>query len=101
MVRFLRRLHNVVWPGRAEDELARETGLRYVFTGNIHDPAGQGTYCHVCEALLIGRDWYDITSWTMTSDGECAKCGEACAGLFEARAGVWGSRRLPVRALTA
>ena len=22
------------------------TGLRYVYTGNIHDPAGQTTYCH-------------------------------------------------------
>jgi pyruvate formate lyase activating enzyme len=53
------------------------------------------------EMREFGRDWYDITSWKMTSDGECAKCGEVCAGLFEARPGVWGSRRLPVRALTA
>ena len=36
--------------------IAREAGLRYVYTGNIHDPAGQTTYCHVCEAPLIGRD---------------------------------------------
>jgi pyruvate formate lyase activating enzyme len=86
---------------RTARRIAIEAGLYYVYTGNVHDEAGQSTYCHCCGERLIGRDWYDITSWTMTSDGECAKCGEACAGLFEARPGVWGSRRLPVRALTA
>jgi pyruvate formate lyase activating enzyme len=77
--------------------IALENGLRYVYTGNIHDEAGQSTYCHHCGERLIGRDWYDITSWAMTADGRCAKCGEACAGMFEARSGVWGARRLPVR----
>ena len=86
---------------RTARRIAIEAGLYYVYTGNVHDEAGQSTYCHCCGERLIGRDWYDITSWTMTSDGECAKCGEACAGLFEARPGVWGSRRLPVRASTA
>jgi pyruvate formate lyase activating enzyme len=87
---------------RTARRIAIEAGLYYVSTGNVHDEAGQSTYCHCCGERLIGRDRYDITSWTMTSDGECAKCGEACAGLFEARPGVvWGSRRLPVRALTA
>jgi pyruvate formate lyase activating enzyme len=76
--------------------IALENGLRYVYTGNIHDEAGQSTYCHHCGQRLIGRDWYDITSWAMTADGRCAKCGEACGGVFEARPGVWGSRRLPV-----
>ena len=77
--------------------IASENGLRYVYTGNIHDEAGQSTYCHHCGERLIGRDWYDITSWTMTADGRCAKCGEACGGVFEARPGVWGARRMPVR----
>jgi pyruvate formate lyase activating enzyme len=80
---------------RTARRIAIEAGLYYVYTGNVHDEAGQSTYCHCCGERLIGRDWYDITSWTMTSDGECAKCGELCAGLFEARPGVWGSRRLP------
>jgi pyruvate formate lyase activating enzyme len=79
--------------------IALENGLHYVYTGNVHDEAGQSTYCHHCGERLIGRDWYDITSWAMTPDGGCVKCGNVCAGIFEARPGVWGSRRLPIRAL--
>ena len=41
-------------------------GLRYVYTGNIHDPEGQSTYCHGCGAALIGRDWYELTAWNLT-----------------------------------
>ena len=84
---------------RTARQIALERGLHYVYTGNVHDEAGQSTYCHHCGERLIGRDWYDITSWAMTPEGGCVKCGKACAGVFEAHAGVWGSRRLPVRAL--
>jgi len=30
---------------------------------NIHDPAGQSTYCYQCDQLLIGRGWYDLIAW--------------------------------------
>ena len=60
---------------RTARRIGREQGLRYVYTGNIHDPAGQSTYCHACDALLIGRDWYDLTAWTLTPDGRCRACG--------------------------
>lgn len=81
---------------RTARRIAREAGLRYVFTGNIHDPAGQGTHCHACDALLIGRDWYDITAWNLTADGQCGACGTRCAGVFEGAPGQWGRRRRPV-----
>lgn len=77
-------------------EIAVANGLRYVYTGNVHDRAGQSTYCHACMALLVERDWYELGAWNL-EDGRCAACGEACAGVFEARPGTWGSRRLPVR----
>ena len=77
--------------------IALESGLRYVYTGNVHDETGQSTYCHHCGERLIGRDWYDITSWSMTADGRCVKCGAACGGVFEERPGDWGSQRLTVR----
>ena len=32
--------------------IGKEVGLRHVYTGNVHDPEGQSTYCHGCEALL-------------------------------------------------
>jgi pyruvate formate lyase activating enzyme len=78
-------------------DIALKTGLRYVYTGNVHDEAGQGTYCHGCSIRLIGRDWYELTDWNLTAEGCCANCGELCAGVFEARPGDWGQRRLPVR----
>ena len=34
-----------------------KNGVRYAFPGNVHDPAGQCTYCHNCQALLIGAQW--------------------------------------------
>ena len=46
---------------RLARRIAREAGLRYVYTGNTHDPEGQSTYCHACRAVLVGRDWYQLT----------------------------------------
>jgi pyruvate formate lyase activating enzyme len=82
---------------RMARRIAMNAGLRYVYTGNVHDPAGQATHCHGCDALLIGRDWYDITAWHLSADGRCANCGTRCHGVFEATAGQWGPRRQPVR----
>jgi pyruvate formate lyase activating enzyme len=77
-------------------ELALGNGLRYVYTGNVHDRSGQSTYCHACGALLVERDWYELGVWNLR-DGCCGSCGASCAGVFERRPGSWGSRRLPVR----
>jgi pyruvate formate lyase activating enzyme len=77
-------------------EIAHAAGLRYVYTGNIHDEAGQSTYCHACGACLIGRDWYSITSWGLDAQGRCGSCGEPCPGCFETSPGEWGARRAPL-----
>jgi len=77
--------------------IAMERGLRYVYTGNVHDREGGSTYCHGCGARLIGRDWYALTDWALAADGRCASCGTPLAGVFEPRPGDWGPRRLPVR----
>ena len=82
---------------RRARRIAREHGLRYVYTGNIHDKDGGSTYCHSCGACLIGRDWYELSDWNLTPEGECASCGAACAGVFEPKPGRWGRRRQPVR----
>jgi pyruvate formate lyase activating enzyme len=78
-------------------KIAIQNGVRYAYTGNVHDPAGQSTYCHQCGAKLIGRDGYDITAWNLDAQGRCKKCGTACAGVFELKPGDWGARRQPVR----
>jgi pyruvate formate lyase activating enzyme len=76
--------------------IASEAGLRYVYTGNIHDPATQGTRCHNCGAVLVGRDWYELTGWGLTQAGCCSACGTPCAGVFDDTPGQWGRRRMPV-----
>ncbi|MCH4564772.1 AmmeMemoRadiSam system radical SAM enzyme [Halomonas sp. EGI 63088] len=78
-------------------EIARANGVRYAFTGNVHDPLGSSTYCHGCGELLIERDWYALSSWNLTDDGHCRYCGTACAGVFAGPPGQWGRRRQPVR----
>jgi pyruvate formate lyase activating enzyme len=77
--------------------IALQNGLRYVYTGNVYDREGGSTYCHSCGALLIGRDWYELSAWTLTDDGRCRACGTRCAGMFAGPPGRWGARRLPVR----
>ncbi len=81
---------------RRAREIARGMGLRYVYTGNIHDETGQSTYCHACGSRLIGRDWYTITAWGLDANGSCASCGASCPGSFEAAPGRWGARRAPL-----
>jgi pyruvate formate lyase activating enzyme len=78
-------------------EIAMNNGVRYAFTGNVHNEAGDSTFCHQCGEKLIGRDWYELTDWKLTADGKCGSCGTACAGIFEARPGDWGARRQPIR----
>jgi pyruvate formate lyase activating enzyme len=82
---------------RMARKIAMNAGIRHVYTGNVHDPAGQATHCHACGAVLIGRNQYDVTTWNLTADGRCAECDAYCHGVFEAMAGRWGQRRQPVR----
>jgi pyruvate formate lyase activating enzyme len=78
-------------------KIAMENGVRYAYTGNVHDEEGGSTYCHGCGEKLIGRDWYEITAWNLDVNGKCRNCGTVCAGLFEASPGTWGARRQSVR----
>jgi pyruvate formate lyase activating enzyme len=80
-------------------KIARENGLRYVYTGNVHDAEGVSTICHGCGEILIGRNWYVLGAWQLTKEGACAKCGTPCSGVFEEVAGSWGAKREAVRLL--
>ena len=80
-------------------KIARAAGLRYVYTGNVHDFEGSSTYCPGCGEIVIGRDWYELSTWNLvrTDAGTaCGKCSTRIAGLFEDQPGTWGSRRQPV-----
>src|SRR5262249_19896055 len=45
-------------------------GLRYVYTGNVHDRDGDITRCPSCGAAVIERDWYEILAARI----ECGAC---------------------------
>jgi pyruvate formate lyase activating enzyme len=77
--------------------IALKNGVRYAYTGNVHDLESGSTYCHQCKERVIGRDWYVLGAWGLTGDGRCASCGATCAGVFDGPPGDWGPRRLPVR----
>jgi len=77
--------------------IALANGLRYVYTGNVHDEAGGSTYCPGCGAVVIGRDWYQLTRWHLDGSGHCESCGNEIPGRFERYPGHWGARRRPVR----
>jgi pyruvate formate lyase activating enzyme len=77
--------------------IARDNGVRYAYTGNVHDRLGGSTYCHECDALLIGRDWYELTHWELDDTGRCNRCNSPCAGVFDGESGGWGSKRMPIR----
>ncbi|MBW8878024.1 MAG: AmmeMemoRadiSam system radical SAM enzyme [Acidobacteria bacterium] len=77
--------------------IAMANGVRYAYTGNVHDEDGGSTRCHACGERLIGRDWFVLKEWNLTPEGHCAGCGTPCAGRFQSRPGAWGARRVPVR----
>lgn len=68
-------------------------GMRYVYTGNVHDAAGQSTFCAACGHTLIERNWYELGLWNITPDACCQLCGAPVKGYFEAHPGNWGARR--------
>lgn len=78
-------------------EIAIKNGVRYVYTGNVHDEKGGSTYCHECQSKLIGRDWYVLTTWNLDDQGRCLSCGTQCGGRFDGLPGNWGQKRVPVR----
>ena len=81
--------------------IARDAGLRHVYTGNVHDSDGGTTFCAHCQAPLIVRDWYEVRRYALDAKGCCPGCGCALAGRFGPTLGdhgkAFGARRVPVR----
>ena len=75
--------------------VAMANGVRYAYTGNVHDPAGASTYCPGCGELLVERDWYCLGKWSLDARGCCANCGWQLPGRLDAAPGPGVAR--PVR----
>ena len=78
-------------------ETALRAGLRYVYTGNVHDEEGGTTSCPACGEAVIVRDWYDIRAYHLTDEGACSSCGHQLAGRYGKFGKPFGARRIPVR----
>ena len=81
---------------RARD-IALDAGIRYVYTGNVHDLTGGTTFCPGCRNPLIERDWHEILRYELTADGRCRHCDALVPGRFAGFEGQWGRRRKAVR----
>jgi len=81
---------------RRAHEIAKNAGLHYVYTGNVHDPERQSTHCPGCGKEVVHRDGYRIGAYKIV-DNQCRHCGGPIAGRFNNEMGDWGERRQPVR----
>ena len=81
--------------------IAIDEGLRYVYTGNVHDRDGGSTYCSGCAKPLIVRDWHRIEHYELTPEGACAHCATPLPGRFETFRRQFGRRRIPLQLHTA
>ncbi len=82
---------------RRARRIAHENGLRYAYTGNVHDGDGSSTQCPGCGARVIERDWYELGEYRLDDGGACSECGTRVAGVFDGPPGAFGGRRIPVR----
>jgi pyruvate formate lyase activating enzyme len=78
-------------------QIAMKNGVRFAYTGNVHDPKGSSTYCPNCSALLIERDWYQLGTWGLDELGRCRACQTTLPGHFASAPGQSGPGRIPVR----
>jgi pyruvate formate lyase activating enzyme len=63
-------------------EIALRAGIRHVYTGNVHHPQSQATYCGECGEMLIARDGYRLGRYLIDSAGRCEKCKAVVPGVF-------------------
>jgi pyruvate formate lyase activating enzyme len=55
-------------------DVARRTGLRFVYIGNVPGHKAESTYCFNCRELLIKRRGYEIKKMNLVGD-RCPRCG--------------------------
>jgi pyruvate formate lyase activating enzyme len=61
--------------------IALDSGLKYVYIGNVPGHEGNSTYCPVCGSTVIRRIGYSVDPAGLV-DGACAHCGTPIAGVW-------------------
>ena len=54
--------------------IALGNGLRYVYTGNVHDIEGDTTTCPGCGTEVVVRDWYEMCRCTSPRSTRTTRC---------------------------
>ena len=62
-------------------QTALQNGIKFCYTGNVHDKKGQTTYCPSCKTKLIERDWHNVLCLNIF-ENKCLNCGEVIKGVF-------------------
>ena len=66
---------------RKAREIGLETGLRYVYEGNVPGEGEENTYCYRCGELLIQRLGFQIIE-NKVRDSKCPNCGTNVDGVL-------------------
>ncbi|MGH2401024.1 MAG: AmmeMemoRadiSam system radical SAM enzyme, partial [bacterium] len=63
-------------------EIARQSGLQYVYAGNVPGRVGdlEHTHCHHCNERVITRYGYLIQEYRLTPAGACPACATPIPG---------------------
>lgn len=61
--------------------IAKNAGIKYVYTGNALDVETSTTYCDSCAKQLIKRNGFEVLSNNL-EHGHCKFCGAKMAGVF-------------------
>ena len=62
-------------------KIAIGSGIKFCYTGNVHDPEGQTTFCPACHNALLKRDWHDVIKYNLKGDA-CPDCKTKIPGRF-------------------
>jgi len=70
---------------RAAARIGRESGLRFVYAGNLPGAVGdlEHTRCSSCGDTLIARFGYHIRDYRITANGSCSSCAAPVPGRFD------------------
>ncbi len=63
-------------------EIGINSGLKYVYTGNVPGESGEKTFCYQCGHLLIDR-WGFYIQDNRIKNGKCSQCGAAVDGVWD------------------
>lgn len=62
--------------------IAKDSGLNYIYTGNITNTETSSTYCKACHKPVILRNGYELIAYNLDENGTCKFCGTKCDGRY-------------------